>query len=82
MDDGKRPIRLAWHVLPRKAARLVMDGESQYANNALLSAVTPLNSVERSPSNPSALKNTGSTPARPQPILARKAFYDVVIVGY
>ena len=51
LDDGKRPIRLAWHVLPRKAARLVMAGESQHASNALLSAVTPLNSME--------LNNTG-----------------------
>ncbi len=25
LDDGKQPIRLAWHVLPRKAARVVPD---------------------------------------------------------
>lgn len=25
LDDGKHPIRLAWHVLPRKAARVVPD---------------------------------------------------------
>lgn len=28
LDDGKHPIHLAWHVLPRKAARLIPDTTS------------------------------------------------------
>jgi minor extracellular serine protease Vpr len=29
LDDGEQPIHLAWHVLPRKAARVVVDNTQQ-----------------------------------------------------
>jgi hypothetical protein len=46
LDDGKRPIHLAWHVLPRKAARVVLDDNQQNPGSGPIDTVKLTNSIE------------------------------------